>query len=173
MFSDNFYLDDLLAALRADTTLARFSPLFPLRDALIEFFRAAGAARRDDVTDEMLAGVAGRFGEPNARLLAHYLHLYDFRAEKRRELAPLSGAANYGVLCDLMRLPGVRILRAALYADSGLTVEKIAERSTEEIRSAVCRYIEENGRTETVPLPKEINCHRAVARMIVHLKKPE
>ena len=173
MFSDNFYLDDLLAALRADTTLARFSPLFPLQDELISFFRAEGAVRRDDVTDEMLARAAGRFGEPNARLLARYLHLYDFRAEKRRELAPLSGAANYGVLCDLVRLPGVRLLRAALYADSRLTVEKIAVLTTEEIRCAVRRYIEENGRTETVPLVKEVNCHRAVARMIVHLKESE
>ncbi len=173
MFSDNFYLDDLLAALRADTTLARFSPLFPLQDELISFFRAEGAVRRDDVTDKMLARAAERFGEPNARLLARYLHLYDFRAEKRRELAPLSGAANYGVPCDLVRLPGVRLLRAALYADSRLTVEKIAVLTTGEIRCAVRRYIEENGRTETVPLPKEVNCHRAVARMIVHLKKPE
>ncbi|MCQ2424363.1 MAG: hypothetical protein MJ088_05665, partial [Clostridia bacterium] len=144
----------------------------------------AGAARRDDVTDEMLADVAKRWGEPTARLLARYLHLYDFRAEKRRELAPLSGAANHGVLCDLMRLPGVFSQSAFVQqvagvdcvcerADSGLTVDKLAALSTEEIRDAVRRYIEENGRTETVPLVKEVNCHRAVARMIVHLKKPE
>jgi hypothetical protein len=49
-----------------------------------------------------------------------------------------------------------------------VTLEILAEKPTEEIRTMVRDYIEREGRREIVPLSKEVNCHKEVAKMILH-----
>jgi len=67
----------------------------------------------------------------------------------------------------LLRLPGVRLLRAELFFYSGVTIETLAEKTTDEIRNMIRDYIQRENRTEIVPQPKEVNCHRAVAKMLL------
>jgi hypothetical protein len=109
-----------------------------------------------------------RFGAEITGLFTRYLHLYDFKKEKLREIRQYQGTERYDPLAGLLRLPGVRILRAELYYNSGVTLEILAEKPTDEIRTMVRDYIEREGRREIVPLSKEVNCHKEVAKMILH-----
>ena len=164
---DNFYLSDLLEALRADVVLERYFPLIPHRAALDAAFRARGLVLRDEVTAPVLDSLRGDFDDETLRLLTRYLHLYDFSKAKLRELR---GLPDEAALSELVRLPGVRRTRAEVYLRSGVTLEVLAEKSTAEIRDMVRAYLTQEGRTETVPFPKEVNCHRAVAKMLLHRK---
>ena len=171
--NDNFYLEDLILSLEKETTLDRYQPLFSLREELLCFAKEQGLLFRDDVDGEMLSRFAARFGQDTAALFKRFLHLYDFGKAKLKELGPYQGTAEYAALADLLRLPGVRLLRAELYLRSGVTLETLTAHTTAEIQAMVRAYVEREHRPETVPFPKEINCHRAVARMILHLKENE
>lgn len=171
MKPDNFYVEDLLSSLSPETTMTRYAPLFPFKEDLLRDLQSLSVVFRDDVTEDVMKALAERYDEATLRLLSRFLHLYDFDPKKLREIADLSGTESYEVLADLLRLPGVRLLRAKLYADSGITLTELAQRPTEEIQETIRRYIETNDRPEIVPFPKEIRCHKAVAQMILHLKK--
>lgn len=169
--NDNFYLSDLLGSIREDTTMERYWKLIPVRDELICELDRLGVVFRDDVTEEVLGKLADRFGEDTVRLLARFLHIYDFSKAKLKDIRQIEDAEEYAALADLLRLPGVRLLRAQLYYSSGVTLEVLYDTPTEEIQSMVRRYVEREGRAESVPFAKEINCHREVAKMILHIKK--
>ena len=168
--NDNFYIDDLIDALSKEITMERYSPLFPLREELLGFMRERMAVRRDDIDDGMISELGEKYGDDIAALFARYIHLYDFSKAKLRDIKPFIGTESYAPLADLLRLPGVRLLRAELYHNSGVSLEMLAEKTTAEIQSMVREYIEREGRGEIVPLTKEVNCHRAVARMILHIE---
>jgi len=110
-------------------------------------------------------------GDDISRLFARFIHIYDFNPSKLREIKSYAGTNAYDALAELLRLPGVRVLRAELYFNSGVTLEALAEKSTEDIRGMVCDYIQRENRSEILPQPKEVNCHREVAKMILHTDK--
>ena len=165
---DNFYLADLLGSLREDTTMERYWPLIPIREELLRYLTEQGLVFRDDVTDAVMEVLTGRFGEDAARLFRRFLHLYDFNPAKLRELRQAVDPSEATALSELLRLPGVKIKRAGVYYHSGVTLRMLAEQSTEEIREMVRSYLSREHRTETVPFPKEVSCHRAVAKMLLH-----
>lgn len=166
--NDNFFLEDLLHSLRESTTTERYWPLIPYREELLSFLKEQKLNFRDEVTDSGLPLLHERFGAEITGLFTRYLHLYDFKKEKLREIRQYQGTERYDPLAGLLRLPGVRILRAELYYNSGVTIEILAEKPTDEIRTMVRDYIEREGRREIVPLSKEVNCHKEVAKMILH-----
>lgn len=168
--NDNFYLSDLLGSIREDTTMERYWKLIPVREELMRELQRMGAVYRDDVTDDVLDALKARFGEDTVRLLARFLHIYDFSKAKLKELKQVEDPERYAALAELLRLPGVRLLRAELYCSSGVTLKLLADKPTEEIRDMVRAYVEREGRAESVPFPKEVNCHKEVAKMILHIK---
>ena len=165
---DNFYLADLLGSLREDTTMERYWPLIPIREELLRYLTEQGLVFRDDVTDAVMEALTGRFGEDTVRLFRRCLHLYDFNPAKLRELKQVTDPSEAAALSELLRLPGVKLKRAGVYYHSGVTLRMLAEQSTEEIRDSVRAYLTRENRTETAPFPKEVNCHRAVAKMLLH-----
>ena len=169
--NDNFYLSDLLHSLKKETTMERYWPLIPFREELLRYFEEKGLVFRDDVDSDTLDGLSDRFGSDTVRLLSRFLHLYDFNKAKLRDIAPVTDEGRYAALLELLRLPGVRLLRAELYLNSGVSLEALAEKSTEELREQIRSYIEREGRPESVPFPKELNCHKEVAKMIRHLRE--
>ena len=171
--SDNFYIEDLICSLREDTVPERYYKLIRIRGELLACLKAHGAVFRDDVTDGMLTAIGETFGADVSRLFARYLHIFDFAPSKLKEIPYACETAEYATLAELMRLPGVRLLRAELYFHSGVTLEDLAERSTDEIREKVSEYVTREKRGETVPFVKEVNCHRATARMILHLRESD
>lgn len=167
---DNFYMEDLLLSLREETTMERYCPLIPYRENLLCFLKAQGVIFRDDITDDIMEKIGDSFGAEAARLFARFIHIYDFNKAKLREIRQYSGTEQYALLSQLLRLPGVRILRAELYYNSGITLETLANESAAVIRDRIGQYIRREHRPETVPFAKEVNCHREVAKMILHIR---
>lgn len=133
-----------------------------------QIFNKAGAIRKDQVSDAVTEDIRMMLGEAVSGLFSRFIHIYDFNNSKLREIKGYVGTKEYEALAALLRLPGVRSLRAELYFHSGVTLEVLAEKSTEDIRNMVSDYIRRENRPEIIPQPKEINCHRAVAKMILH-----
>lgn len=171
--SDNFYLDDLLQSLREETTMERYWPLIAYREDLLSFLKEQGIIFRDDVTGDIIEKISHSFGDEAARLFVRFIHIYDFNKSKLREIKQYSGTEQYAPLSDLLRLPGVRILRAELYYNSGVTLEILANEPTAVIRDRIGKYIQRENRTETVPFVKEVNCHKEVAKMILHIRNTD
>lgn len=166
--TDNFYVEDLIRSIRKETTLERYLPLAEQSGVLLALMREHRVVFRNDVTDAVLNAVGERCGQDTARLFARFLHLYDFNRQKLREIKQYEGSDAYEPLAGLLRLPGVRLLRAELYFHSGVTLQTLAEQSTEAVQAMVRDYVEREHRSEIVPLTKEVNCHREVAKMILH-----
>jgi len=165
--NDNYYLDDLIASLERGIVMGRYYPLIDHKGSLTEILNQAGAVRKEQVSDVIIADIRAMLGDDVSRLFARFIHIYDFNKSKLREIKGYAGTKEYDALSDLMRLPGVRLLRAELYFNSGVTLAVLAEKSTEDIRKMVCDYIQRENRSEIIPQPKEVNCHRAVAKMIL------
>ena len=166
--NDNFFTEDLIASLARDVVMERYYPLIDHKEELTAILKKAGAVRKDQVSDAVTEDIRNMLGETVSVLFARFIHIYDFNKSKLREIKDYAGKSEYDSLAGLLRLPGVRLLRAALYYHSGVTLAVLAEKTTEEIRDMVRDYIQRENRAEIVPQPKEVNCHRAVAKMILH-----
>ena len=169
--NDNYYMTDLIASLERDIVMERYYPLIDCKGELTAILEQAGVARKDQLADAADEEIRTVLGSRVAALFARYIHIYDFRKSKLRQISGYSGTEKYAALAALLRLPGVGLLRAELYCNSAVTLEILAEQSTEDIRSRVSNYIRRENRPETLPQPKEVNCHRAVAKMILHTAK--
>lgn len=166
--TDNYYIEDMIESLKKDVVMERYYPLINCKEKLLSIMRAAGIVRRDEITETVIESISSSLGDDIACLFTRFIHIYDFNKSKLREIKDYTGTEKYDTLAGLLRLPGVRLLRAELYFNSGVTLAVLAEKTTEEIREMVRTYIQSQNRTETVPLPKEVNCHREVAKMLVH-----
>jgi len=166
--NDNYYIDDLIGALEKDIVMERYYPLIDYKGELTAILNKYGVVRKENVSNEVIEDIRMRLGDAISILFARYIHIYDFNKSKLREIKGYAGTKEYEPLSNLLRLPGVRLLRAELYFNSGVTLEVLAEKSTEDIRNMVCDYIQRENRSEITPQPKEVNCHREVAKMILH-----
>ena len=166
--NDNYFTEDLIGFLERDIVMERYYPLIDYKGELTAILNKSGVVRKDQVSDAVKENICMMLGDVVSGLFIRYIHIYDFKKSKLREINSYIGTKEYDALADLLRLPGVRLLRAGLYFNSGITLEVLAEKSTEEIRNMVCEYIQRENRSEIIPQPKEVNCHRAVAKMILH-----
>ena len=88
---DNYYMSDLLASVRKDTTPERYLPLMEVREALSSFLLERGIVRRPQVTSELLTEISERFGIAAAKLLAGLMHIYDFNPVKLKDIRAYEG----------------------------------------------------------------------------------
>lgn len=166
--NDNYYMDDLIGSLERDVVMERYYPLIDHKGELTAILNKAGVIRKDQISDAVTEDIRMMLGNAVAGLFIRFIHIYDFNKSKLREIKDYIGTEKYDALAALLRLPGVRLLRAELYFNSGVTLEVLSEKSTEDIRNMVSDYIRRENRPEIVPQPKEVNCHREVAKMILH-----
>jgi len=166
--NDNYYIKDLISSLERDIVMERYFPLIDYKDELTTIINRFGVLRKDQVSDAVIKEVGITLGEDISKLFARFIHIYDFNKSKLREIKGYIGTKEYEALSKLIRLPGVRLLRAELYFSSGITLETLAEKTTADIRNMVSDYIQRENRSEVVPQLKEVNCHREVAKMILH-----
>lgn len=166
--NDNYFMEDLISSLERDIVMERYYPLIDYKEELSAILKKNGAVRKNQVSEEVMEEIRNMFGESVSRLFSRFIHIYDFNESKLREIKGYTGKSGYDELAGLLRLPGVRLLRAELYLKSGVTLSVLAKKSTEEIRDMVDGYIQREKRSEIVPKPKEVNCHREVAKMILH-----
>ena len=169
--NDNYYVNDLIRSLKRDVVMERYYPLINCKEELTTILNKAGVVRKNQVSEIVIEDIKKMLGEDTSSSFARFIHIYDFNKSKLSDIKDYVGMKEYDSLAGLLRLPGVRLLRAKLYFNSGVTLEVLAEKSTEDIRTMVRNYIQRENREEIVPQPKEVNCHREVAKMILHASK--
>ena len=169
--NDNYYINDLISSLKRDVVMERYYPLINYKEELIAILNKAGVLRKNQVSKDVIEDIEKKLGKDISRSFARYVHIYDFNKSKLSDIKDSVGKKEYDSLAGLLRLPGVRVLRAKLYYNSGITLEILAEKSTDDIRTMVNDYIKRENRKEIVPQLKEVNCHREVAKMILHASK--
>lgn len=171
MMNDNYYINDLISSLKSDVVMERYYPLINYKEELTRILNKARVVRKNDVSDTVIEDIKKTLGKDISNSFARFIHIYDFNKSKLRDIKDYVETEEYDDLANLLRLPGVRLLRAKLYYNSGITLKVLAKKSTEEIRNMVSEYIKRENREEIIPQPKEVNCHREVAKMILHVSE--
>ena len=166
--NDNYYINDLITSIKRDVVLERYYPLINYKEELTVFLNKVGVIRKNEVSEAVIKDIEKVLGEDIACIFARFIHIYDFNKSKLNDIKDYLGTKEYDSLAELLRLPGVRLLRAKLYYKSGVTLEVLSKKSTDDIRNMVSDYIKRENREEIIPQPKEVNCHREVAKMILH-----
>ena len=166
--NDDYYINDLIGSLKKDTVMERYYPLIDYKKELTVILNNAGIVRKNQVSETVIEDIAKTLGEDISHVFVRYIHIYDFNKSKLNDIKDYIGMKEYDDLANLLRLPGVRLLRAKLYYNSGVTLEVLSKKSTDDIRNMVSDYIKRENRKEIIPQPKEINCHIEVAKMILH-----
>lgn len=155
-----------LAALGERTGL-ELSALKGIRN-LLNFYRFRPRPMRD------FRGESGSFAQAllqngvkdSGGYLAQYLALGpDKTAEQYGATAEL--AHRFACLCDLMRLPGVKLVRATVFYDSGYpTVKALAHGDVEGIQRDTAQSIGRMGGNMAVPTKKEPRSLTALAKAL-------
>lgn len=166
--NDNYYVNDLINSLKKDVVMERYYPLIEHKEELIKILNRNSVVRKNQISEVVIEDIKKTLGEDIARIFSRFIHIYDFNKTKLNDIKDYIGTKEYDDLAGLLRLPGVRILRAKLYLSSGITLKVLAKESTEDIRNMISNYIKRENRKEIIPMPKEVNCHREVAKMILH-----
>lgn len=143
----------------------RFFPLTEKKELILSELHRLGCQRKSDAAslpDEALA----LFFPETAGLFRRFLSLYDPRPQKLREAEALSLTPEESACFrELYLLPGVKEVRARLYFLSGFrTLTDFAQSTAEEIIQKTARTVRERQLSCTVPLPKEVRTHIAVAK---------
>jgi len=69
-------------------------------------------------------------------------------------------------ISDIMRLPGVKDIRANLYYDAGFyNLKKISEQNPLEMKNKISKYIKDNNIPKSPPFQKEITTQVAWAKI--------
>ena len=166
MICTDYPIEKLNILLNENCLSDRFHPLISIREELIAGLKGLGCVTKSDVSrisDGELARITRN--EDAVKLFRRFLTIYDPKPQKFREIAALaSDPAEQAAFTELYHLPGVRFTRAYLYYHSGYkTLRDISEATVEEILSKTAATISDKGLTCTVPLPKEVRTHIAVA----------
>jgi len=120
--NDNYFMDDLVGSLERDIVMERYYPLIDRKGELTTILNRNGAVRKEQVTDDVVKDIRVKLGNSVADLFIRFIRIYDFNASKLREIKGYAGTKRYDDLAKLLRLPGVRILRAELYINSGVNL---------------------------------------------------
>jgi hypothetical protein len=148
---DNIQVTSLLNLLEEQVTLKRFYPLIPHKD------RNASTLLSLEINDKY------QYLEASQELREAFVQKIDLSL-------PVESARELFSLCDLMRLPGVKWLRAKLYYDCGYqSIQSFSQNDNVQIRNKIALYIQTNCPERGLPLPKEIATQIAVARALPHL----
>ncbi len=164
----NYCLEALEILLDEKCLPERYYPLIPFRDKLVAGFHALHCKTRDDaaaLSDEAIAET-GLKDEEIIRLLRKFFTLYDPNPQKFRELkkAALDPEEQHAYN-ELYYLPGVKQIRASIYFRAGYrSLADFVSTTVDEVLERTGRVISEYGLSCTVPLPKEVRTHIAVAK---------
>ena len=161
----NYRLEALSVLWERDCLSERYYPLLPYKTLLLSRLSGQRKEEAAALPDEAFL----RMGLPDietVRLLRRFFTLYDPKPGKLRELAKLPVTPEErSAFRELYMLPGVKAVRAELYYRSGYrSLRDFADTTVEEVLRRTAETIAANGLRCTVPLPKEVRTHMAVAR---------
>lgn len=88
----------------------------------------------------------------------------------KRYHADVSDVIKLFDLCDLMRLPGVKSIRADLYYDCHYkNLHDFSLQNDTDMKEVIGRYIRNNSVSKSVPFKKELATQIAVAKVLPHI----
>lgn len=167
--NSNYLIQGIEVLLHEDRILKCYVPLIPLKHQLVQGLLSLGYKTRDDcldLSDEALTAV----GLPAdlTGLFRRFLMLYDYKGKGIRDIsdAESRSADEIASLLELMRLPGVKLIRAQLYYHCGLrSLADFAASDAEALQAHIADVIARDDLPYSTPLPKELRTQIAVARL--------
>lgn len=150
----------------------RYYPLLIHKDQLLSGLKLLGCRTKNAAAalpEDAFAQIG--ISDPGTiRLLKRFLSLYDPNPQKFREIPKLcSDPQEQAAFRELYHLPGVRYVRARLYDQSGFhCLADIAQTTVQEVLDRTAQTIAAQQLSCTVPLPKEVRTHIAVAKALLY-----
>ncbi len=169
VFNSNYLIEGIEVLLEEDRILNCYHPLVPCKHHLVQQLQSLGCKTRDDcliLSDAALydaglpAGMAGLF--------RRFLRLYDYKGKGLKDVLNAANRSDEEIasLLELMRLPGVKAIRAQLYYHCGLrSLTDFASADAEALRKHIACIIAQEELPYTPPLPKELRTQLAVAKV--------
>ncbi len=167
--NSNYLIQGIALLLEEDRILKCYVPLIPIKQQLVQGLQQLGCKTRDDclaLTNEELIS-AGLPAELTG-LFRRFLCLYDYKSKGIKDIpdAEAKSAEEIASLIELMRLPGVKAVRAQLYHHCGLqSLADFAAWDAEALQQHIAQVIEREALPYSVPLPKELRTQIAVAKL--------
>lgn len=164
----NYKTEAIDILLNEDCILQRYYPLIPYKSTLLQNLLKNGCFTKEEclaIPDEALI----QMGLPDGgmvQLFRLFLNMYDVKPGKLQEIGKVSeNEEEKKSFRELYQLPGVKAVRARLYASAGYSdLISIAAASPEQIISDTEKVILQNKPDVKVPLLKEVKTHIAVAK---------
>lgn len=168
--SSNYRTEGIDILLERDCILERYYGLIPYKKKLIESLIGRGYLTKNDcalASNETLIA-SGLPDSAAVGMFRAFLSLYDHRGKGARDIVDpeCKSPEEIAAMIVLMRLPGVKSVRAELYCRCGITsLADLAESNADELREKIVGLIAEKGLRCSPPQPKELRTQIAVARV--------
>lgn len=167
--NSNYLIQGIEVLLQEDRILKCYIPLIPFKHQLVQGLLNRGSLTKDDclaLSDEALfeAGLP----EHLTGLFRRFLRLYNYKGRGVKDIpdAEDRSAEEITSLLELMRLPGVKAIRAQLYFHCGLkSLADFAAADAESLRAHITDVIAQDALPYSPPLPKELRTQIAVAKV--------
>lgn len=168
--ADDYQIKGMDVLLREDCIVGRFPPLIPYKKQLLSGLSDRGCLTKNAcaaLSDEDLIR-AGLPDENMVTLFRRFLRLYDHKGKGRKDVPDAEHRTEEEVtsLLELMRLPGVKAIRAQLYFHCGMrTLSDFAAADAEQLRARITDVITGEKLPFSPPQPKELRTQIAVAKV--------
>ncbi|MEA4832271.1 hypothetical protein SDC9_60740 [bioreactor metagenome] len=156
--------------LNEDCILQRYYPLIQYKNQLIRNLLNIGCVTKNDCSilpDKALIE-AGLPDSDMVALFRRFLCLYDYKGKGIKDIpnAECRNEEEIASLMELMRLPGVKAIRAELYFHCGIrSLKDFAAADAEQLRGRIANTIIQESLQFSPPLQKELRTQITVAKV--------
>lgn len=168
-FNSNYLIQGIEVLLHEDRILKCYVPLIPYAQQLVQGLLSIGCKTRDDClvrSDD--AFVSSGLPADLTSLFRRFLTMYDYKGKGIKDIPDAAGrtAEEVAALLELMRLPGVKLIRAQLYYHCGLrSLVDFAASDAVSLQAHIAEVIAQDKLPCSTPLPKELRTQIAVAKL--------
>lgn len=166
----DYQIEGIKILLNEDCIVQKFYPLIPYKNQLSKNLSDKGFLTKNAcavLSDEELMK-AGLPDENMASLFRCFLRHYDYKGKGRKDIPDAEYRSEEEILSllELMRLPGVKAVRAGLYYHCGLrTLPDFAAADAGQLRDKIAGIIQKENLPFSPPQPKELRTQIAVGRV--------
>lgn len=167
---EDYRIDGIKILLNEDCIVQRFYPLIQYKNQLSENLSEKGFSTKNAcavLSDEELIK-AGLPDKNMAALFRCFLHCYEYKGKGIKDIpdAAYRSEEEVSSLLELMRLPGVKAVRAQLYYHCGIrTLSDFAAADAGQLRDHIANAIVKEKLPFSPPQPKELRTQIAVAKV--------
>lgn len=172
MINTNYRIDALKILLDEKCLSERYYSLIEYKDKLIKELKNKGIEYKNDIIDlsdnELIQ--LGLKDLNIVKLFRRFLTIYDVSSSKLKEIEKLEiDESQRSSFKELYLLPGVKQIRANLYYLSGhKSLNDFIDTNEKAIIEKIEIIITKNKLSCSVPLPKEVRTHIAVAKAFLN-----